>query len=123
MQRGGKELSFNNLFDLEGALLATEPFGTEVCCAIIKHTTPCGLATGTNALDAYRKALACDPVSAFGSVISFTVPVDDAAAEAVSSLFVECVVAPSFSAGASTGMRWTSSACAAACLRSSVRPP
>jgi phosphoribosylaminoimidazolecarboxamide formyltransferase/IMP cyclohydrolase len=100
VQRGGKELSFNNLLDLEGALLATEPFGAEVCCAIIKHTTPCGLATGSSALDAYRKALACDPVSAFGSVISFTVPVDDAAAEAVSSLFVECVVAPSFSAGA-----------------------
>jgi phosphoribosylaminoimidazolecarboxamide formyltransferase/IMP cyclohydrolase len=100
VQRGGKELSFNNLLDLEGALLATEPYGTDTCCAIIKHTTPCGLATGATALDAYRKALACDPVSAFGSVISFTVPVDDAAAEAVSSLFVECVVAPSFSAGA-----------------------
>jgi phosphoribosylaminoimidazolecarboxamide formyltransferase/IMP cyclohydrolase len=99
-QRGGKELSFNNLLDLEGALLASEPFGDEVCCAIIKHTTPCGLATGTDALDAYRKALACDPVSAFGSVISFTVPVDDAAADAVSSLFVECVVAPKFSEGA-----------------------
>jgi phosphoribosylaminoimidazolecarboxamide formyltransferase/IMP cyclohydrolase len=100
VQRGGKELSFNNLLDLEGALLATEPFGAETCCAIIKHTTPCGLATGRDALDGYRKALACDPVSAFGSVISFTVPVDDAAAEAVSALFVECVVAPSFSAGA-----------------------
>ena len=99
-QRGGKELSFNNLLDLEGALLATEPFGDEPCCAIIKHTTPCGLATGRDALDAYRKALACDPMSAFGSVISFAVPVDDAAAEAVSSLFVECVVAPSFSAAA-----------------------
>ena len=99
-QRGGKELSFNNLLDLEGALLATEPFGEDVCCAIIKHTTPCGLATGTDALDAYRKALACDPVSAFGSVISFTTAVDDAAAEAVSSMFVECVVAPSFSDGA-----------------------
>jgi phosphoribosylaminoimidazolecarboxamide formyltransferase/IMP cyclohydrolase len=100
VQKGGKELSFNNLLDLEGALLATEPFGEQPCCAIVKHTTPCGLAVGTDALDAYRKALACDPVSAFGSVISFTVPVDDAAAEAVSSLFVECVVAPSFSAGA-----------------------
>jgi phosphoribosylaminoimidazolecarboxamide formyltransferase/IMP cyclohydrolase len=99
-QKGGKELSFNNLLDLEGALLATEPFGTELCCAIIKHTTPCGLATGTTALDAYQKALACDPVSAFGSVISFTGPVDEAAAEAVSSLFVECVVAPAFSPGA-----------------------
>jgi phosphoribosylaminoimidazolecarboxamide formyltransferase/IMP cyclohydrolase len=99
-QRGGKALSFNNLLDLEGALLASEPYGDEICCAIIKHTTPCGLATGTSALDAYRKALACDPVSAFGSVISFTVPVDDAAAEAISSLFVECIVAPSFSDGA-----------------------
>ncbi|MEO8562668.1 MAG: bifunctional phosphoribosylaminoimidazolecarboxamide formyltransferase/IMP cyclohydrolase [bacterium] len=99
-QKGGKELSFNNLLDLEGALLASEPFGDQPCCAIIKHTTPCGLAVGTDALDAYRKALACDPVSAFGSAISFTIPVDDAAAEAISSLFVECVVAPSFTAGA-----------------------
>jgi phosphoribosylaminoimidazolecarboxamide formyltransferase / IMP cyclohydrolase len=99
-QLGGKELSFNNLLDLEGALLSTAPFGDETCCAIIKHTTPCGLAIGADALEAYRKALACDPVSAFGSVISFTVPVDDATAEAVSSLFVECVVAPAFSEGA-----------------------
>jgi len=100
VQHGGKELSFNNLLDLEGALLATGPFKGETCCAIIKHTTPCGLATGASALEAYRKALACDPVSAFGSVISFSAPVDDEAAEAVSSLFVECVVAPKFSAGA-----------------------
>jgi phosphoribosylaminoimidazolecarboxamide formyltransferase/IMP cyclohydrolase len=100
VQRGGKELSFNNFLDLEGALLATEPFAGDACCAIVKHTTPCGLATGASALDAYRKALACDPVSAFGSVIAFTVPVDDEAAEAVSSLFVECVVAPAFSEGA-----------------------
>lgn len=99
-QKGGKELSFNNLLDLEGALLATDPFEGEICCAIIKHTTPCGLATGESPLDAYRKALACDPASAFGSVISFTVPVDADTAQAVSSLFVECVVAPSFSAEA-----------------------
>jgi phosphoribosylaminoimidazolecarboxamide formyltransferase / IMP cyclohydrolase len=99
-QKGGKELSFNNLLDLEGALFATDPFEGEICCAIVKHTTPSGLATGHGPLDAYRKALACDPVSAFGSVISFTVPVDEETAEAVSSLFVECIVAPSFSAGA-----------------------
>jgi len=99
-QRGGKELSFNNLLDLDGALLAADAFRGEPCCAIIKHTTPCGIATGSSALDAYRKALACDPVSAFGSVIAFTVPVDDAAAEAVSALFVECIVAPAFSEGA-----------------------
>ncbi len=97
-QYGGKELSFNNLLDLEGALISADPFRAvgEVCCAIIKHTTPCGLAIGATPLEAYRKALACDPVSAFGSVIAFTVPVDQPAAEAVSSLFVECVVAPAF---------------------------
>ena len=99
-QKGGKELSFNNLLDLEGALLATDPFADEICCAIVKHTTPCGLATGSTPVEAYRKALACDPLSAFGSVISFTVPVDAETAEAVSSLFVECIVAPSFSAEA-----------------------
>jgi phosphoribosylaminoimidazolecarboxamide formyltransferase/IMP cyclohydrolase len=99
-QKGGKELSFNNLLDLEGALLATDPFESEICCAIVKHTTPCGLATGESALDAYRKALACDPASAFGSIISFTVPVDAETAQAISSLFVECLVAPSFSAEA-----------------------
>jgi phosphoribosylaminoimidazolecarboxamide formyltransferase/IMP cyclohydrolase len=95
-QKGGKELSFNNLLDLEGALLATDPFMGERCCAIVMHTTPCGLATGATALEAYKKALACDPVSAFGSIISFTIPVDAETAEAVSSLFVECIVAPSF---------------------------
>ena len=95
-QLGGKELSFNNLLDLEGALLATEPFAGQSCCAIVKHTTPCGIAVGSDARDAYAKALACDPVSAFGSVIAFTVPVDAEAAEAISSLFVECIVAPSF---------------------------
>ena len=99
-QKGGKELSFNNLLDLEGALLAVDPFATETACAIVKHTSPCGLAVGESAIDAYRKALACDPVSAFGSVIAFTVPVDDATANAVASLFVECIVAPEFSEGA-----------------------
>jgi phosphoribosylaminoimidazolecarboxamide formyltransferase/IMP cyclohydrolase len=97
VQHGGKELSFNNFLDLEGALLAADPYADQICCAIVKHTTPCGLAVGTSPLEAYKKALACDPVSAFGSVIAFTVPVDEAAASAVASLFVECVVAPAFS--------------------------
>ncbi|MCX5767131.1 MAG: bifunctional phosphoribosylaminoimidazolecarboxamide formyltransferase/IMP cyclohydrolase [Gemmatimonadetes bacterium] len=95
-QLGGKELSFNNFLDLEGALLASDPFAGETACAIVKHTTPCGLATGSSAVEAYKKALACDPTSAFGSVIAFTVPVDVEAAKAVASLFVECVVAPKF---------------------------
>ncbi|MEO5590667.1 MAG: bifunctional phosphoribosylaminoimidazolecarboxamide formyltransferase/IMP cyclohydrolase, partial [Gemmatimonadaceae bacterium] len=84
VQKGGKDLSFNNFLDLEGALLATDQFIDETCCAIVKHTTPSGLATGSSAVEAYRKALACDPLSAFGSVISFTVAVDEETAEAVS---------------------------------------
>jgi phosphoribosylaminoimidazolecarboxamide formyltransferase/IMP cyclohydrolase len=100
VQHGGKELSFNNLLDLEGALLAADAFRGRTCCAIIKHTTPCGLAVGATPLDAYRKALACDPVSAFGSVIAFNVAVDDATAEAVAALFVECIVAPAYTPGA-----------------------
>jgi phosphoribosylaminoimidazolecarboxamide formyltransferase/IMP cyclohydrolase len=96
-QRGGKELSFNNLLDLEGALLAIEPFGDEPACAIVKHTTPCGLAVGGDPLDAYKKALACDPVSAFGSVIAFNHLIDGPTADVVSGLFVEVIVAPEFS--------------------------
>jgi phosphoribosylaminoimidazolecarboxamide formyltransferase/IMP cyclohydrolase len=100
-QHGGKELSFNNLLDLEGALLATDMLGDEhPCCAIIKHTSPCGLAVAPTPLEAYQKALACDPVSAFGSVISFNVPVDEKLADVISSLFIECLVAPSFSPAA-----------------------
>jgi phosphoribosylaminoimidazolecarboxamide formyltransferase/IMP cyclohydrolase len=101
VQRGGKELSFNNLLDLEGALLAADMLGDELpCCAIVKHTSPCGLAVAATALEAYQKALACDPQSAFGSVIAFNVPVDEKLADVISSLFVECLVAPSFSAAA-----------------------
>lgn len=99
-QKGGKELSFNNLIDLEGALLAIDPFGAQPACAIIKHTTPCGLAVGGTAREAYEKALACDPVSAFGSVIAFNVPVDEETANVIASLFVECIVAPAFSPAA-----------------------
>ena len=85
VQRGGKELSFNNLLDLEGALLATDMLGDGApCCAIIKHTSPCGLAVAPTALEAYQKALACDPASAFGSVISFNVPVDEKLADVIS---------------------------------------
>ena len=97
-QLHGKELSYNNLLDLDGALLALSPFAFSprpaVC--IIKHTTPCGLAIGDTLEDAYRKALATDPVSAFGSVISLNRKVNRATAEALSDLFVECIVAPGF---------------------------
>ena len=97
-QLHGKELSYNNLLDLDGALLAHSPFAfsPKPAVCIIKHTTPCGLAIGDTLQGAYQKALATDPVSAFGSVISLNRSVDQATAEALSNLFVECIVAPGF---------------------------
>jgi phosphoribosylaminoimidazolecarboxamide formyltransferase/IMP cyclohydrolase len=95
-QHQGKELSYNNLLDLDGALLALAPFAESdgVACAILKHTTPCGIAVAATPADAYRKALAADPTSAFGSVIAFTRSVDAPAADALADLFIECLVAP-----------------------------
>jgi phosphoribosylaminoimidazolecarboxamide formyltransferase/IMP cyclohydrolase len=95
-QLHGKELSFNNLLDIDAALFAVSPFGDRTACAIIKHTTPCGIALGSTPEEAYRRALACDPVSAFGSVIGFNTAVDEPAARALAELFVEVVVAPAF---------------------------
>ncbi len=96
-QLHGKELSFNNLLDVDAAVMAIAPFGgkdARPACVIIKHTTPCGIALGRNAADAYARALATDRTSAFGSVIAFNTVVDRAAAEAMRDLFVEVVVAP-----------------------------
>ena len=94
-QLQGKELSFNNLVDLEACWELTQEFD-EPMVAIIKHTNPCGAATGNSILEAYTKALACDPVSAFGSVIGINRPVDGYAAEEIAKLFVEAIAAPSF---------------------------
>jgi phosphoribosylaminoimidazolecarboxamide formyltransferase/IMP cyclohydrolase len=94
-QLQGKELSFNNLVDLEACWELTQEF-EEPMVAIIKHTNPCGAATGNSILEAYTKALACDPVSAFGSVIGINRPVDGYAAEEIAKLFVEAIAAPSF---------------------------
>jgi phosphoribosylaminoimidazolecarboxamide formyltransferase/IMP cyclohydrolase len=101
-QLHGKELSFNNLLDVDAAVSAVAPWGPEgrPACVIIKHTTPCGIALGRNAGDAYRRALATDRTSAFGSVIAFNTVVDRAAAEAMRELFVEVVVAPRVDADA-----------------------
>jgi phosphoribosylaminoimidazolecarboxamide formyltransferase/IMP cyclohydrolase len=98
-QYQGKELSFNNLVDLEACWELTQEFDDPMV-AIIKHTNPCGAATGDSILEAYTKALACDPVSAFGSVIGINRPVDGYAAEEIAKLFVEAIAAPSFTAEA-----------------------
>lgn len=101
-QLSGKELSFNNLLDVDAALTAVGAFPGEVACAIIKHTTPCGLAIGRNPAEAYASAAATDPTSAFGSVVGFNTVVTTEAAEAMADLFIEVVVAPRFQPEAAT---------------------
>jgi phosphoribosylaminoimidazolecarboxamide formyltransferase/IMP cyclohydrolase len=98
-QLQGKELSYNNLVDLDAAWgLASEFHRPGV--AIIKHNNPCGAAEQGSLREAYVKALECDPVSAFGSVLAFNRALDAATAEEVAKLFVECIVAPGYDAGA-----------------------
>ena len=94
-QLQGKELSFNNLVDLEAAWRLVQEFD-DPATAIIKHTNPCGVAIGATLVDSYRRALEVDPVSAFGSVIAFNRAVDGPTAEEVSKMFVEAIVAPGF---------------------------
>jgi phosphoribosylaminoimidazolecarboxamide formyltransferase/IMP cyclohydrolase len=95
-QLQGKALSYNNLVDLDGALDAVYPFEAPAV-AIIKHTNPCGLAIGEDLCSAYKKALASDPISAFGSIIAVNRPVDLALLDAIGKLFVEVIAAPEFS--------------------------
>jgi phosphoribosylaminoimidazolecarboxamide formyltransferase/IMP cyclohydrolase len=98
-QLQGKELSFNNIVDLDACWELVQEFD-EPAAIIMKHTNPCGAATGSTILEAYNKALACDPVSAFGGVIGINREVDAAAAEEIAKLFVEAIAAPGFSAEA-----------------------
>jgi len=92
---GGKELSFNNYLDVSAACeLVADLQGN--ACAILKHTNPCGVGIKVEQVDSFKRALACDPVSAFGSVIGFNQTVTEETAEEMRSLFVEVVVAPEF---------------------------
>ncbi len=97
-QLQGKELSYNNLVDLDACWELVNEFDSsaQAAVAIIKHTNPCGVATGPNVLTAYTRALEADPVSAFGGVIGINREVDGAAAEEIAALFVEAIVAPSY---------------------------
>ncbi|MBM3558313.1 MAG: bifunctional phosphoribosylaminoimidazolecarboxamide formyltransferase/IMP cyclohydrolase, partial [Alphaproteobacteria bacterium] len=89
----GKELSFNNLGDADAAIELVAEFAPPAI-AIIKHANPCGVAAGGDLLAAYRAALACDPVSAFGGIVAANRPLDRAAAEAIAAIFTEVVIAP-----------------------------
>jgi len=95
----GKELSYNNIVDLQAAWDLAQEFEQPVC-TIIKHTNPCGTATSGSLREAYKKALECDPVSAFGGVIAVNRPLDAEAAEEMAKLFLEVIGAPSFQPGA-----------------------
>jgi phosphoribosylaminoimidazolecarboxamide formyltransferase/IMP cyclohydrolase len=97
----GKELSYNNLVDLDACWELVSEFD-EPAVVIIKHTNPCGASTGATVLDAYTRALAADPVSAFGGVLGINREVDGPAAEEIAKLFVEAIVAPSFTPEALT---------------------
>jgi phosphoribosylaminoimidazolecarboxamide formyltransferase/IMP cyclohydrolase len=94
-QLQGKELSYNNIVDLQAAWDLAQEF-EEPVCAIIKHTNPCGTATGKTLAEAYKRALECDPVSAFGGVIGVNRRVDEAAADEMHKLFLEVIAAPGF---------------------------
>lgn len=96
----GKELSYNNIMDLDAALETVKEFHKPTA-VIIKHSNPCGVATSENSLmEAYIKARECDPISAFGGVVSFNRPVDQELAGEIISIFVEAVIAPGYDEGA-----------------------
>lgn len=92
----GKELSYNNLADLTEALKIIKEFDNTPAVCIIKHANPCGVAVGKTHLEAYKKALSCDPISAFGGIIGINGPVDKELAELLSSMFIEVVASTEF---------------------------
>ena len=97
VQLQGKELSYNNIADADAAWECVKSFDETAACVIVKHANPCGVAIGTNPLEAYSKAFQTDPTSAFGGIIAFNTAVDGNTAEAVAKQFVEVVIAPLFS--------------------------
>jgi phosphoribosylaminoimidazolecarboxamide formyltransferase/IMP cyclohydrolase len=94
-QRQGKELSYNNIADADAAWECVKSFDA-TACVIVKHANPCGVALAATTLEAYRRAFATDPVSAFGGIIAFNRPVDAATLEAVAGQFVEVLIAPAY---------------------------
>ncbi|MDR1132676.1 MAG: bifunctional phosphoribosylaminoimidazolecarboxamide formyltransferase/IMP cyclohydrolase [Synergistaceae bacterium] len=94
VQHSGKELSYNNLLDLDALLNGGAIFRGANACVIVKHTTPCGTAEAADGAEAYRRALACDPTSAFGGIVGFTGSVDLPLAKLISEHFYEILAAP-----------------------------
>lgn len=92
----GKELSYNNILDMTGAVGIVSEFFDVPAAAIVKHTAPCGVALGKDILDAYQKAFDCDPISAFGGIVAFTQGVNVEVAKLLNSVFLEVIIAPDF---------------------------
>ncbi|KUG12078.1 bifunctional phosphoribosylaminoimidazolecarboxamide formyltransferase/IMP cyclohydrolase [Elizabethkingia sp. HvH-WGS333] len=99
-QLGGKELSFNNLRDMDLCWKVVNEFKEEMACCAVKHSTPCGVAVGTTPEETYRKTFECDPVSIFGGIVGMNFKVDAATATALNETFLEIVMAPDFDADA-----------------------
>lgn len=91
----GKELSFNNFLDLESAWNLVSEF-RQTAAVIVKHNTPCGVALADRTVEAFRNALACDPMSAFGGIVAFNKEVDGETAAEMSKIFFECIIAPGY---------------------------
>ena len=99
-QLGGKELSFNNLRDMDLCWKVVNEFKNEMACCAVKHSTPCGVAIGKTALETYQKTFECDPVSIFGGIVAMNYKVDKATAEELNKTFLEIVMATDFDADA-----------------------
>lgn len=116
----GKALSYNNLVDLDGAWAAIDGF-QEPAVAIVKHSNPCGLAVGRDPVEAFHKALASDPISAFGSIIAVNRPVEVGLLDAIGKLYVEVIAAPGFSDDARAWLARRKKSCRA--VRLDLRAP
>lgn len=93
---GGKELSFNNLRDMDLCWKVVQEFKEEMVCCAVKHSTPCGVATGNSALETYQKAFACDPMSIFGGIVGMNFTIDAATATELNQTFLEIVMSTDF---------------------------
>ncbi len=99
-QLNGKELSYNNINDANGALDTIKEFGDDICCVALKHANPCGVGIGESVYEAYMRAYEADPVSIFGGIVAFNRTVDSKTAQKLAELFLEIIIAPEYDAEA-----------------------
>src|SRR6185369_9491234 len=118
---GGKQLSYNNILDLDSAWRAASSFN-EPAVVIVKHLTPCGIASGASITEAFPEALASDPVSAYGGVIAVNQPVDSDFVASLGDLFVEAIAAPEFTPEAQKTLNEKRKNCRLLCIEPEAEP-